>query len=100
MNGKNVVSNDVPSYGPVQFASANTNQRLVNIGTETNTVAIRALPSNGGLIYVGFDDQVDVNNGFPLQAGDSISVEIDANQQGLWVLTDNAGDELRYIVLS
>lgn len=100
VNGKETPSNDGAGYDSVAFTSTGEEQRVPPLGTETDSIAIRALPSNGGIIYVGFDDNVSSSNGYPLTAGDSLTFDLDANQQGLFVVANTVGDEIRWIALS
>jgi len=59
-------------------------------------VLIRALSTNGNIIYVG-DDTVSIANGFPLNAGDAIFVSID-NVDKVYCIAPVANQKLRLIV--
>lgn len=105
MSGGSTASQDLPSNNvagndQIEFALANEPERVVPIGTETTTVAIVAHPDNSGLIFIGFDDEMTSDDTIPLQAGASMSVDIDANQQGLFALADTIGDEIRWMAVN
>lgn len=105
MTGGSVGAPDAPSnngIGPdsIEFAIANNAQRVVPLNTEVEEVAIRAMPGNEGLIYIGFSEDVTADTGFFLEASDSITLKVDTNQQGVYAMADTVGDELRWIALS
>lgn len=87
-------------YGVESFTSADEAERLVDLGNETESILVLAPPGNGGIIYLGFDDEVDSNNGIPLDAGSGVSFDIDTDQLGLFAAADTIGDEARWIYTS
>jgi len=100
-----MVAQDPPSnkgVGPdtVAFTLTDNPERLVSIGDETTSIAVKAMPDNNGNIFVSFsgDDGTDV--GFPLAAGEGITLDVDANQEGIYASTDTIGDEVRWIALN
>ena len=99
VSGHDVPSNEGFGPGGVAFVSTDEAERLVPLGTETSTVAVKALEDNEGVIYVGYTDDVDSSNGFPLSAGQGVSFDLDANQQGIFAAADTVGDEVRWIAL-
>lgn len=64
----------------------------------TGSVAIRASEVNDGAVYIGFDDDVDLESGFPLYRRDSIGIELNLRSQSIYVVADNNADEVRYII--
>lgn len=96
---QNVPSNKVVGNDDITFAVTDNAERVVPIGDETASVAIAAHPDNSGIIYVGFDDEMSEDSGFPLVAGTTLSMDIDANQEGIFALADTIGDEVRWIAL-
>lgn len=95
---------DVPAtsgdYESSSFTAANEPERVVGIGTETESILIFADTGNSGTLYVGFDDDVSTSTGIPLVAGAGLSFDIDTNQLGLFIVADTIGDGYRYIFTS
>jgi len=86
-------------YQTEELNSANTAERVIPIGRSTSSVIMRALPANSGMLYIGFDNNVTVTNGFPLEAGDSLSLDIDVDKQPIWMNGDTTGDEMSWLAL-
>ena len=86
-----------PANGKKTVTTAGT---AVQLGTATNinTVTIKALNTNDGTIYIG-DSGVDSTNGYELQRGDSLSLDID-NLTSLYIDSDNDGEGVSYITLT
>lgn len=63
----------------------------------TGSIALRAPTSNEGVVFIGWGEDVDLENGFPTYAGDSIGIEIDAASQNIYAVADTAADELRVL---
>ena len=59
------------------------------------TITIKALAANSGVIYVGASD-VDASSGFPLAAGDTISMDL-ANSDLIWIDSSVSGDGCNWI---
>lgn len=57
-------------------------------------VLIKAASTNTGIVWVG-GDEVDVDDGMPLEAGESFSFEVD-NANAIYLLGDTVGDKLYY----
>ena len=96
---QDVPINEAEDYDRVQFATANDEQRVIDLNDETQVVILVAHPNNSGIIYVGFDDEVTDNTGLPLASGGSTVLPIDASTLGVFALADTIGDELRYAAL-
>lgn len=88
------------SYGRQVFEDTNNPESIFALGTDSLSVFIQAHPDNSGRIFLGFDDAVDSNTGIVLEAGDTISISLDLDEQNLWGLPVNANDEVRFMVLS
>lgn len=82
----------------VQFTSSNESQVITPVDQSANKVAIAALPTNSGTVYIG-NDKVEVADGFPLEAGDAFAVGHDPNEDPFYGVTDTAGDQVRVILL-
>jgi hypothetical protein len=59
------------------------------------TITIKAKPANSGVIYVGSSD-VSASNGFPLAAGDTISLDL-ANANWVWIDSSVNGEGCNWI---
>lgn len=96
---QNIPVNEVDEYDSLGFTSANNNQRVFNLDSETQSVVIVAKPSNSGVIYIGFNDQVTTDNGLPLKAGGSTVLPLDVSQVDVFAVADTGGDEIRFAAL-
>lgn len=82
----------------VQFTAANETEILTPIDIPANKVAIAALPSNSGVVYIG-NENVEVADGFPLEGGDAFAVSHDPSNDPFYGVTANPGDQVRVILL-
>ena len=86
-------------------AGSATAVQLPNIPAKL--VQIKALNDNAGNVYLGYSSAVTVANGstdtttgFQLDAGESTGwIPIDSLNE-LWMICDNAGDDITYMVLT
>jgi len=104
-DGTSVTAKDKPAnsgeeYGETTAGSAGDTSLVLGVGTDTSTVSIRAMFDNAGVVYVGFDDSVDATNGFFLEAGDAISLDIDNSNQPIYVHFDTSGDQVRHLAIN
>lgn len=97
--GKTPPATKGTGYGVTILANAGEVYEAIPLDVESNTWAIRANPNNSGIIYFGWDDNVSTGNGFPLQAGDNLSISLDNQEQQVYASAASAGDELRYIAV-
>jgi hypothetical protein len=84
--------------GQVDVPTATTRVQVSSSSVSVRSVTIKALVGNGGFIYVGKSD-VDSSNGFELDAGESISVDVN-NLNLLYVDTSNSGDDICYFAVN
>lgn len=82
-------------HGQNTVAAAGTAEALGPATALVSGVRVKALAGNAGDIYVG-DADVDANNGFVLDAGEEVFVEV-ANLATLYIDTSDAGDGVSYI---
>ena len=66
-------------------------------------VTVRADPANTGVVYVGLDNAItagttDATDGFPLQAGESITLPV-ANSNQLWVIGSAVNQIVYYVAV-
>lgn len=93
-------SEPVPSTiynGKKTVTTAGTAEALAD-STPVKSVVIKALYSNTGKVYVG-DSSVSSSNGFELEAGDAIAIEID-NLNKIYIDADNSGEGVSYIAIN
>lgn len=96
--GETLVPNEGGPYGRTT-AEGSDPEIILPVGQETSTVAIIAEDSNAGKVYLGWDTDLTTSNGFPLAAGQSISIDFDNTDQPLYVVSDNVGDSVRFLSL-
>jgi len=65
---------------------------------EIRTVLVKAEPTNSGTVYIG-DTNVSSDKGYPLAAGESVSINID-NLNKIGLVSEVDGDAVRYIVVA
>lgn len=67
---------------------------------KSHLVALKAHPDNADTVWVGNDDAGDVtsSNGFPLDAGENVIVEV-GNLNDLWFDADSNGDKACWLAL-
>jgi hypothetical protein len=83
--------------GQKTVASAGTAE-VLGSSTTTTSIAIKALHGNGGMVYVG-DSGVDSSNGFVLDAGDGIVMEVD-NLADIYIDVDTNGEGVSYLAIN
>jgi len=81
--------------GQKTVASAGTAERMHTSSVLEAGVYIKALAGNGGNIFVG-NESVTSANGYALDAGESVFVEID-DVSKIWIDTDNATDGVYFL---
>ena len=89
--------------GQNAVASAGTAELVAAAGTKGEAFAIKALPGNTGVVYIGNDGAGDVTsaNGYALSAGDQVLVE--ATGRGMidlgdvWVDAATSGDGVSWL---
>jgi len=67
---------------------------------KAHLVAFKAAPANTGIIYIGDDDAGDVasTNGFPLEPGEAIVMELN-NVNDIWVDSSVNGEKVCWLRL-
>ena len=81
----------------VDVPSAGTAVQLSATSVPIESVIIKALAGNSGMIYVGGSD-VDSSNGFELDAGESMAFDFNDLSE-IWVDTSNSGDDVCYFAV-
>ena len=99
-SGKGIVSNKAAGYGAVVLETAGTAEAIMPPDMETDSWAIKTDMGNTGVIYVGWDRDVTVDSGFPLTAGEGISISINNRQQQVYAVSEQDNDIIRYIATS
>lgn len=85
-------------YGRLLVAAAGTNQRITTHSSKVAAILIKALTTNGGIIYVGFDDEVSAATGYELEAGDPLTIPIDDINK-VWFDSSVNGEGISYIIV-
>lgn len=85
-------------HGVIQADAAGESYRAVP-EQKTGSFIIRAW-NNAGVIYIGFNEDVDTNDGFPMEDGDIISIDLDSQAEDVFFYAQNAGDQIRYITVN
>lgn len=98
--GLNQPSTTGEGFDTSDLDAANDAERVFPIGLNSGSIIMRAAPGNAGPVYLGFDDTVTTSNGFPLEAGDTISIDIDVSQQAIFFVGNNAADEIRWMAIN
>lgn len=80
--------------GKKTVTSAGTAEALAS-STSSASVTIRALGTNTGQVYVG-DSGVDSTNGYQLDAGDTVSLDID-NVSDVYIDVDTSTEGVTYL---
>lgn len=83
--------------GRETVAVAGTAEPLATTSTPIISVTVKALAGNTGMVYVGNED-VDNSNGFVLDAGEPVSIDID-NLSKVYIDVDVAGEGVSWIAL-
>lgn len=95
----NPVATEGTSYGEKLFDGSSDPEIVIPIGDESSSWIIKALSSNTGDVYVGWDDDVDSSNGFPLASGEAVSVDLDNSNQNVWAVSDNSNEGVRFLAV-
>jgi len=91
------------AYGRTILAEQGIAQRVISSEVKTGSVLINSYTGdddnegNEGVIYIGFDEDVDDESGFPLEPGQSIGLDIQNRSQGIWAYAEVPGDQVRFI---
>jgi hypothetical protein len=87
--------------GAIAADSAGDVERVVPEGVETTTVMVQATQpgGNSGTVAIGFGEGVDQTSGVLMSDGQTISIDINADAQGLYVHFDTAGDQVRVLAV-
>ena len=85
-----------------EVSGSTTRKQLPDI--EFELCQIKAVASNSGKVYVGNsgvtkpDGTTDTSSGMELAAGDFTWFIMPGNLSDVWIICDNAGDDIVYII--
>lgn len=90
------------TFGSFRFREKSGSTSAVQLASaECSTVNIKALADNAGKVYVGNSSSVtkadgtsDDTSGWPLAAGEFTGWMPAANLNEIWIICDNAGDDI------
>lgn len=85
-------------YGNTDLETSDA-KSVIPADTESESWVIKAHQDNSGVVYLGWDDDVTTSNGFPLEAGDGLSVDINNSVQAVYGIAAAAGDSVRYMAV-
>ena len=71
--------------------------RVMPADLESGSYLVLAHPDNSGIIYIGWDDDVDDSNGTPLSANTGVSIDLDNEAQNLFAYADTGGDTISFL---
>jgi len=102
MSGINIPATEGEEYGSIPFeaftpSGSVTPTRVFDPSLDSRSVAMRAPETNSGAIFIGWDNEVDLTNGYPLYPGDPFSVDLNVEAQGIFAVAEVTGDEIRII---
>lgn len=98
-DGKDIPSTEGVEYEAGTVTNGEDPETVFSEVDSTDAVIVVADPGNGDNIYFGWDDQVDETTGVPLQAGQSVSFDLDVTEQNIYVMTDTGTQAYRYASL-
>ena len=96
------------TMGPIAHGERAGSATAVQLATRVGKyVFLTAASNNAGSVYVGLSNAVTVKAGtttttagIELAAGDSLGLVLKGNLNEIWIICDNAGDDLTYLVLN
>lgn len=91
----NLIAPSSMKSGQKAVAAANTAEALVATSTPCLSVTVKAKHANTNMIYVGASD-VTSSNGFVLDAGEAVTVDID-NVADVYIDADTNGEGVSFI---
>lgn len=94
--GRSTPATEGETHDVVTITSANDPVRILSPAVETGSYALRAWNTTQP-VFIGWDEDVGTDDGFPLEAGDVISFEMDNSEQQIWAVSAEAGAEVRVI---
>jgi len=102
MSGLRTPSTKGVEYGRVvfeAFTSGNSVEptEVFSPIEDTGSVALKCPETNSGAIFIGWDDDVDLEEGFPLYAKDGVSFDLNTNSQPIYAVANTSADQLRVI---
>lgn len=66
-------------------------------GVSTGSIVMRCPATNEGGIFIGWGEDVTLENGYPLYARDGLGIDLDVSVQDIYAVADTAADELRIL---
>lgn len=97
------MSNNNPTARPEFKVGAGsvgtTAAQLSDLGFKAyDKVKIKAGLTNAGTVFVGHNNGVTTSNGYPIDAGEVVEVEVD-DVSKIWVIADQADQDFSWIVV-
>jgi hypothetical protein len=83
-------------YGRTTAPTSGAAVILMSSSILTETITIKALDTNTGQVYVG-NSVVTSGSGYPLYAGETVTLDIDHFQANVYIVVDNGGEGVAYL---
>lgn len=80
-----------------QVSVGTTAVQLTNQANAMKGIKIKALPGNSGVIYVGFNSGVTTSNGYPLQAGSEVTINME-DPSVIYVISGDTSQGVAWLV--
>lgn len=95
---------DISKYLTGEISGSAGAKQLPDISCKA--VKFKAVSGNAGSVYIGFADTVtvpdgtqDATSGYELDAGQESDWILMGNLNKIWIICDNAGDDLTYLAV-
>lgn len=99
LEGRPVPATDGVFSGETILPEEGSPTELAPDPDHTGSIAIRAW-ENEGPVFIGFGEDVDENNGFPLMDGETLTFELNLATASLYAVPQVAGDSVRIISIN
>lgn len=86
-------------YGATRPDSVGEPELVFKLDTESKSIAVRAEEDNNAKVYLGWDTDLDTDNGFPVYPTESFEVDMDVSNQELFMVVESVGDAVRVIAV-
>lgn len=86
----------VATYGRKAVTTSGTEVQLASSAVAVTSCAVKALAANTNNIYIGGDSSVTTSNGFVLDAGETLVLDVD-DPQDIWLDSDTNGEGVSFV---
>lgn len=89
VGGKSIPTTDAVEYGSGTVVAGDDPEPVFSEADTTRSVILVADPNNDDLVLFGFDEDLTISNGVPLQAGQSIPIGHDVSETNIFVVANS-----------